>query len=135
MLPLCKIIWIKDSMPEVYSRTTKFISIKEYVFYKLFGKYIIDYSIASASGLFNINTLIWSDEALSLAGISREFLSEPVPVIHGEVEMKKEYRDKLRLSDNVTYYIGGSDGCLANIGSGATGEGEGAVTIGTSGAI
>src|SRR4030095_16828904 len=54
MLPFCKIIWMRQTMPTIFSLAKKFISIKEYVFFKFFGKYIVDYSIASASGLFDI---------------------------------------------------------------------------------
>ena len=82
MSPLCKIIWIKETMPQLFVQTHKFISVKEYIFYKFFNKYIIDYSIASATGLFNSRNLTWCAEALEAAGISADALSAPVPVTH-----------------------------------------------------
>jgi len=135
MLPLCKILWIAHSMPTIFSLAKKFISIKEYVFFKFFGKYLVDYSIASASGLFDINQLQWNDKALRIAGIDSNRLSTVVPTTHAETGIKEEYRQLLGVSSKVQFIIGGSDGCLANIGSGALAEGEGAVTIGTSGAV
>ena len=134
MLPLCKIIWMRQSMPTIFSLAKKFISLKEYIFFKLFGKYIVDYSIACASGMLNINSLKWDEHALQVAGIDDHRLSEPVAVFHSETKLKDEYRHLLGIS-NVPFIIGGSDGCLANIGSGAVEAGEGAVTIGTSGAV
>src|SRR5689334_25069456 len=53
MSPLCKIAWIRDHQPDVFRKTFKFISMKEYAWYKLFGKYQVDHSIASATGLFD----------------------------------------------------------------------------------
>jgi gluconokinase len=135
MLPLCKIAWIRETFPEIFSKAKKFISIKEYVFSKLFGKYITDHSIASATGMFDTNKLKWSDAALQLAGIGVNQLSEPVSFGHSEEMIKTEYGQKLGLTDTVSFIVGGSDGCLANIGSGAVEEGEGAITIGTSGAV
>ena len=134
MLPLCKIIWIRQSMPTIFSLAKKFISLKEYIFFKLFGRYIVDYSIACASGLLNINSLNWDEHALELAGIDGRRLSLPVSVFHSETKLNSEYRDLLGISD-VPFIVGGSDGCLANIGSGAVSAGEGAITIGTSGAV
>jgi gluconokinase len=134
MLPLCKIMWIRHSMPTIFSLAKKFISIKEYVFHKLFGKYIVDYSIACASGLFNILEMRWDQQALQLAGIDDHRLSLPVTVFHAETKLREEYRNFFGLND-VPFIIGGSDGCLANIGSGAVEAGEGAITIGTSGAV
>ena len=135
MLPFCKIIWMRQTMPTIFSLAKKFISIKEYIFFKFFGKYIVDYSIASASGLFDINSLKWNEDALQLAGIDQHRLSLPVPTVHSETNLKDEYRTLFGLSSKLPFIIGGSDGCLANIGSGAVEPGEGAITIGTSGAV
>jgi gluconokinase len=59
MSPLLKIMWLKDNLPEIFSNTYKFISIKEYLFKKLFNDYFVDYSIASATGLFNLKDNEW----------------------------------------------------------------------------
>ena len=50
--PLAKIQWLKENveLPE----NTKFISIKEYVIFRLIGRFVADWSIASATGLFYI---------------------------------------------------------------------------------
>lgn len=134
MSPLCKIVWLRQEMPEVFNAAAKFISIKEYIFYKLFDKYIVDHSIASATGLFDIFSLQWSQLALNVAGIGIDKLSQPVPVRHAETKLKENYRQLLGITD-IPFIIGASDGCLANIGSNAMQRGEAAITIGTSGAV
>jgi gluconokinase len=135
MSPLCKLLWLRDSMPQVFNNAAKFISIKEYIFYRLFGKYVIDHSIASATGLFDIYSLQWSAKALEVAGVKAERLSQPVPVTHAETELRQEYRRLLGIHSSIPFIVGASDGCLANIGSGAINPGEAALTIGTSGAV
>jgi gluconokinase len=135
MSPLCKIIWLRDEMPEVFNAAARFISIKEYIFYKLFEKYIIDHSMASATGLFDIFSLQWSPLALNVAGITIDKLSQPVPVTHAETKLKENYRQLLGIATDVPFIIGASDGCLANVGSNAMQRGEAAITIGTSGAV
>ncbi len=134
MSPLCKIIWIRENDPGLFSRTARFISIKEYIWFRLFNVFQVDYSIASASGLFNINTLTWHAHALELAGIGTERLSAPVNTDHviTGVTDTALLPDALR---KVPFVIGSSDGCLANKGSYATTPGTAALTIGTSGAI
>jgi gluconokinase len=135
MSPLCKLLWIKDNMKGVYENAYKFISIKEYVLYKLFGEYIIDYSVASATGLFDIYDLKWNKNALDLIGISAEKLSMPVSTTYSIKGLKEEYSSSLQISKDVPFIVGGSDGCLANLGANAIKPGDAAVTIGTSGAI
>ena len=135
MLPLCKIIWIKNTMRTIFALAKKFISIKEYIFFRLFGKYVVDHSIAASTGMLDVNNLEWNKDALNVAGISSNQLSAIVPVTHSEKDLKKEFRDKLQLTTSIPFVIGSSDGCLANIGSGAIRKGDAAVTVGTSGAI
>lgn len=134
-LPLCKILWLKQEMPEVFNQTAKFISIKEYLFFKWFGKYIIDHSIAAATGMQHVHNLQWSKTALGIAGITSDKLSEIVPVTHTETALGKEYIKQFGLHKSIPFIIGSSDGCLANIGSGVFEENEATLTIGTSGAV
>lgn len=135
MSPLCKLCWLRDNMPEIFNKTHKFISIKEYIFYKLFGEYIIDYSIASATGMFDIYNLKWNKTALTLIGITEDKLSKPVTTTYSIKGMKKEYSDYMNINEETTFIVGASDGCLSNLGANAIKKGDAAVTIGTSGAI
>lgn len=135
MSPLCKILWFKNQKPEIFSRTHKFISIKEYVFFHFFGKYIVDHSIASATGLFNIHEKKWDKTAMKTIGLEEEKLSQPVPTVHAEYELASPYAELFGVKEIIPFVIGASDGCLANLGSGAVQYGETALTVGTSGAV
>lgn len=135
MSPLCKLGWMQQHMTEIFDSTYKFISIKEYVFYKLFNEYVVDHSIASATGLFETCTQNWYTPALKVAGISAEKLSTLVPITHSLKGMATNYAKKMHLDPETPFIIGGSDGCLANLGAQAISTGVASVTIGTSGAI
>ncbi len=56
MSPLCKIIWLRENMPDIFQAAKKYISIKEFIWFRLFGAFEIDHSIASATGLFDIRS-------------------------------------------------------------------------------
>ena len=66
-----KIAWIKNNDKERFQADQKFLSIKSYIIQQLTGEYIIDYSIASATGLLNIHTIKWEADALKYAGITQ----------------------------------------------------------------
>ncbi len=135
MSPLCKLIWLRENQPAVFRQSAKFISIKEYIFFKLTGQYLIDHSLASATGLFDIYTLNWNEEALELAGIRESQLSVPVGTGSVITEINAGFLNLTGISGKIPFIIGASDGCLANLGSHALGEGDVSVTIGTSGAV
>jgi gluconokinase len=124
-----KILWLRENEPDIFSRTHKFIGIKEYLWFRLFGEYTIDYSLASGSGLFNFTDSKWDTLALETLGISEEQLPRLVSTTHIQ---KNDTNPSLPL---VNYVIGAGDGPLANLGSGAMKPGQMAFTMGTSGAV
>lgn len=135
MSPLTNICWIREENPEIFKKTAKFIGIKEYVFHALFNEYVVDHSIASATGLFNIYTMDWDNEALEIAGIDKEHLSRLVPTTTQFKGIDLQLAEELNIDPEVPFIIGANDGCLANLGVDAVMPGEVAITIGTSGAI
>lgn len=134
MIPLCKLAYWRNHRPELLRQAARFVSIKEFLWYRLTGHFQIDYSIATATGLFDQEHRQWSELALSFSGITDNQLSEPVPTDHQE-PLLLAAADHLGLPAGTTLLIGASDGCLANLGAGAVALGVTTLTIGTSGAI
>jgi gluconokinase len=135
MSPLCKIIWLRENASELFSKTAKFISIKEYIWFQLFQKFEIDYSLASATGLFDIEHLAWNKESLTLAGITEKKLSQPVPTHFIRKGLEEKIASVLQIPPSTPFCIGASDGCLANLGTNSLKSDTAAITIGTSGAV
>jgi gluconokinase len=132
---LPRILWLREHRPEIFTQAYKFISIKEFIWYQLFRTFEIDYSIASATGLFNITHSTWDSRALQLAAIDPFRLSEPVPTTFNRNDLVPESRELLKLEKGAVFVIGASDGCLANLGTFAVDHRRAAITIGTSGAV
>ncbi|MBY0433790.1 MAG: gluconokinase [Cyclobacteriaceae bacterium] len=135
MSPLCKIAWFQKNEQALVKRAHKFIGIKEYLWHKFFGEYVVDHSIASATGLFSASTLSWSKVALQKVKIEDNQLSLPVSVYRPFTGLSDGWASKLGLSALTPWIIGASDGCLANLGSGAMHKNELSVTVGTSSAV
>ncbi|WP_106599720.1 gluconokinase [Dyadobacter jiangsuensis] len=132
MAPVCKLLWMKKNEPDVYRKTSKFVGVKEYIVYRLTGEFVVDYSIASATGMFNIRELRWDDYTLKKLGLKVEKLPEAVSPYH---IVKLPGDNPAKLPEGTPLIMGASDGCLANLGSGAIRNGSMAVTIGTSAAV
>lgn len=134
MSPLCKLCWMREEMPRVFSNAKMFLGVKEFVWFHLTGQFMSDISCASATGLLDIRRNQWHPPALEWAGIRAEQL--PMPVLTTTRAIYAGNNQELRrLLGKTPLVIGASDGALANIGSGATNPGQLAVTIGTSAAI
>ncbi|HEY2649582.1 MAG TPA: FGGY family carbohydrate kinase, partial [Puia sp.] len=112
MSPFCKLLWLKENQKDLFERAHKFLGIKEYVFYKLFGVYVIDVSVASATGLLNAVTLQWDPWILGQVGIAKDKFSDVVQV--NKIFYSSGIFPTL---EKVPFVVGGSDGAMANIGS------------------
>jgi gluconokinase len=128
MSPFCKLLWLKENQRDLFERAHKFLGIKEYVFFKMFGVYAIDVSVASATGLLNAGTLQWDPWILGQVGIAEDKFSDVVPV--NKIFYSSGIFPTL---EKVPFVVGGSDGAMANIGS-TREPGSLVVTVGTSSA-
>jgi gluconokinase len=132
--PLSKIVWLREMTPDVFARTARFISIKEYVTRPLIGTWAVDHSMASTTGLLDIRTHDWDTAALSAAGIERGQLSRPVSGLAAFPLCTGSPLRDCGLRPDVKVFLGAGDGPLANLGSGASGVGAVNIDLGTSGA-
>lgn len=135
MAPLSKLLWLKNEHTDIYNNAVHYLGIKEFLFNRLFGANKMDYSIASGTGLFNIFNLDWDEQALSVTGITKEQLPEPVDPYTIETGMNAQYAAEMGLDVDTPFIYGAGDGPLSNLGVNAIQQGVAAVTIGTSGAI
>lgn len=135
MSPLCKIKWLQQNEPGFFAAAAKFISTKEYIWQQLFAEYRVDHSLASATGLFNNEQLQWDNTALAYAGIDTTRLSQPASVTYQKKGLNEKAAAAMNLPPEVPFLLGGSDGCLANLGSLCLTPSRAAITIGTSAAV
>lgn len=135
MSPLIKITWMKNEDRHRFHLTARFLSLKSYIIQQLTGETVIDYSLASATGLFNIHSFQWEDAALDYAGILASQLPQLVPVFHSSLRLRQEYQASLGLDAGTRIIAGASDGCLATLGAGVWGEGKATITVEQSGAV
>ncbi len=135
MSPLCKIRWLQENQPDIHADTACFFDIKSYLTWRLFGEKVIDFSMASATGLFSGQEMNWDKQALDFCSISEKQFPKLVSTFYKLPALKEEFAKKTGISEQVPFIVSASDGCLANLGAGALYKGVAALTIGTSAAI
>ncbi len=129
---LSKLIWLRQSRPEVFRAARYFLNSKDYVIARLLGSPYTERSTASATQLLNIKTLKWDSECLSIAGVSEEKLP---PLVDGDIVLDHIPRDAARilgLERSVPLVPGVYDGAAVVVGVGGTEEGVCASNIGSS---
>ena len=133
--PIAKVRWLHEFEPELFATVRRFVSIKEYVLSELLNEALVDWSIASATGMFDIRRREWDARAVAAGGISNERLSQPVNGAVARVAVNPGRLKSLGLPTETKIVLGGGDGPLANVGAGAVAPGAINIDLGTSGAI
>ncbi len=64
-------MWINKTQADKVAQTAYFGDIKSYLFHQFFNTFKVDVSIASCTGMMNVNTCDWDDQALELANVDR----------------------------------------------------------------
>ena len=78
-----KILWMKENEPQNFARICKIMLPKDYLIYRLSGNFATDYSDASGMLLLDVKRRCWSQQMLSICGITEQQL----PKLHESYEV------------------------------------------------
>ncbi|SNS19870.1 gluconate kinase, FGGY family [Geodermatophilus pulveris] len=136
MSPLVKLSWERAQDPARVASTPRWGGVKELVLAVLCGgPPVVDRSVASTTGLYDVRAGRWDDEALAIAGVRAGQLGEVLPTTAVLPGLRPEVAAATGLPAGTPVVIGAADGVLANLGIGAVRPEVAAVSLGTSGAM
>lgn len=127
-----KFMWIKNNEPDIYEKTYKMLNSKDYIIYKLTGKFVTDYSDATGTCILDLNTLKWSDEIISAAEIDGDKLPELRESTYVVGGVTGQAARDTGLAEGTPVVCGGGDGVCASVGAGCVKEGVAYSYVGSS---
>jgi len=123
---LSSILWLRDEQPRIWAQAAKFGHCNTYLVKRLTGRWAIDPSTVSITGLYNTarNDLSWNQAVLSLAGIPERKLPPLLQSYDPVGEIRPSVADELRLPRDCMVLCGGNDAVLAALSGGLTEPGD-----------
>lgn len=119
MYGISKIMWIKKHMPDVYEKTKHVFQVEDFVVFTLTGASQIDYSLATRSMVFDIDTLDWSDRLIDAAGVDKKLYPKPVPSGTAAGKVTAKIAQETGLSPDTVVVSISQDQIAAAVGAGA----------------
>ncbi|RAK06962.1 gluconate kinase (FGGY family) [Halanaerobium saccharolyticum] len=119
-----KIMWLKENVSE---KIDKYVSIKEYIIFRLTNEWKTDYALASTSGIFNSLKKEYDKKILKILALSENDLAD---VYSGHHIFKFKIKNR-----EVNGILGSTDGALANLGAGSINKSKIVLTAGSSSAV
>ncbi|HEV7216899.1 MAG TPA: FGGY family carbohydrate kinase [Chloroflexota bacterium] len=74
-----KMQWLRRHEPDVWARTRRWLSVEDFIIWRLADVATTDYSVAGRTLLFDQANATWSEALLAATGIRRALLPEAVP--------------------------------------------------------
>ena len=118
-----KILWLRHHEPAVFAATRRFVEPTDYVALALTGENVTDWTIATASALFNVRERRWDDVVLDGLGLDVDLLpvAHPSWAVIGEI--RPALRRRLGMGRPVPVVIGGGDSLACAFGAGVVAPG------------
>jgi len=132
MFSLFKLLWIRDNLPEIWSKAYRILCFEDLLEYRLgITDPAMGWPLAGRTMLFDVVNHAWHDEILDKTGVRKELLSRPLRsgTVAGYVA-PKIVRD-LNLGENAFVVTGGHDQPCSALGAGAIEPGKAVYASGT----
>lgn len=130
-----RFLWMERARPEWLARSRQWLSIGDYVLWRLTGDLCTSYSVASWTGLLDRRTLRWDASWLARLPLSATQLPPLVDLAPRPTTLLPEWRERWPILAAARWLPAVGDGAAANVGSGVVGDDRVALTIGTTGAM
>ncbi len=130
-----KLIWSAEHEPDIFARISKVLLPKDYLRLWLTGEHVSDMSDASGTGWLDTCERAWSAPLLKATGMRRNQMPTLVEGSAPAGELRGDLAREWGLPKGVIVAGGGADNAAAACGAGCVEEGQGFVSLGTSGVI
>ncbi len=123
---------LRRHRPDIFGKTEFFLQAKDYIIFRLTGRFVSDYTDASHLGIFDQNAKKYCVPLIEAAGLSCGQFPELIVSTDTAGYVTKEAAGQCGLCEGTPVVAGGGDGCCATAGAGVYEKGQGYATVGTS---
>lgn len=130
-----KLEWVRTHEPQIFDRIAKVLLPAAYLNLYLAGDHVADMSDSAGTSWLDVGKREWSDELLTLGHMRRDQMPRLVEGTEVAGTLRPELAHRWGVSPRVVIAGGAGDNAAAACGIGTLNEGQGFVSLGTSGVL
>ncbi|MEM1352616.1 MAG: xylulokinase [Pseudomonadota bacterium] len=130
-----KLVWMQENDPETFERISKVLLPKDFLRFWLTGEFLSEMSDAAGTSWLDVGARAWSDTALAATGMRRDQMPDLIEGADAGGTLRSTLLDEWGLKGPVIVAGGAADNAAAACGVGCLKEGQGFVSLGTSGVL
>lgn len=78
MYTITSLLWVKENQPGIYENTYKWGNLSTFILHKLTGEFVMDWTQASYTGMYDVSRYEWSDDISAALDVNNKLLPEAV---------------------------------------------------------
>ncbi|WP_339113009.1 xylulokinase [Thioclava sp. GXIMD2076] len=129
-----KLVWVAKNEPEIFEKVNKVLLPAAYLNWYLTGKHVADMSDSAGTSWLDVGARDWSDTLLAASGMRAGQMPRLVEGSAPAGHLRADLAQAWGVGD-VTVAGGAGDNAASACGIGALSEGQGFVSLGTSGVL
>ncbi len=130
-----KLMWVHRHEPDIFEAIEKVLLPAAYLNFYLTGAYVGDLSDAAGTSWLDTGARNWSDTMLAASGMHHTHMPRLVEGSEPAAPLRDSLANKWSLPKGIIVAGGAGDNAAAACGVGALNEGDGFVSLGTSGVV
>jgi xylulokinase len=130
-----KLLWVQRHEPEIFAKTAKVLLPAAYLNLHLTGRHVADLSDSAGTSWLDVGARDWSERLLSAGHMRRDQMPDLVEGCAAAGILRAELAAHWGLRPDVVVSGGAGDNAAAACGTGVMAEGQGFVSLGTSGVV
>lgn len=130
-----KLAWVKKHEPDIFQQINKVLLPAAFLNFHLTGEYVADMSDSAGTSWLDVGKRKWSEKLLSAGDMRSEQMPRLVEGSEKAGTLRADLRRRWGLKHNVVVCGGAGDNAAAACGIGALHDGDGFVSLGTSGVV
>ncbi len=130
-----KLLWVEQNEPEIFAQIDMVLLPKDYLRYWLTGEFVSDMSDAAGTSWLDVGKRDWSAELMAAGHMRRDQMPRLIEGSESSGQLRDDLLAEWGLTGSVLVAGGGGDNAVAACGVGCLHEGEGFVSLGTSGVL
>lgn len=130
-----KLTWVEENEPEIFAKVAKVLLPKDYLRLWLTGEYVGDMSDSAGTSWLDVGARDWSEVLLEAGHMRLDQMPRLVEGSESSGNVREQLRADWGISGPVTVAGGGGDNAVAACGVGCFRDGDGFVSLGTSGVL
>jgi xylulokinase len=118
----CKLLWVREHQPDLIDRAATFLQTRDYVYYRLTGELVTDYTLASRTMMLDLRRHTWWPDIFRRIGIRQEQFPPIYRSTDAPFRLARPAAEALGLPAGIPVSLGAGDRACEGVGIGLFGQ-------------